>query len=386
LTHSYIPYGRQWIDDDDIKAVVDVLRSDWMTQGPKVKEFEERFAEYCGVKYAVAVTSGTAALHLACLAAGIGKGDELITSPITFAASSNCALYVGATPVFVDIDPETICLDNNKLKQYLSDRSKADKAKVVVPVHFAGLPCDIEAIHRTAFDNGLVVIEDACHALGAQYPSGERTGSCRYSDMTVFSFHPVKHIATGEGGMITTNSPELYEKLMMLRTHGITKNVRDTEMTGNDYYYEMQKLGFNYRMTDIQSALGISQLKKIDMFLEKRRAIADHYNKAFKEIEDHIILPPNSKEHAWHLYVIQLRQNNRDEVFTKLRERGIGVQVHYIPVYHHPYYRELGYTGNLCPDAEKYFRSTISLPLYPAMNSDDIERVADEVRKIVAHD
>ena len=382
-SRGYIPYGRQWIDDDDIKAVVDVLRSDWMTQGPRVKEFEDRFAEYCGVKYAVAVTSGTAALHVACLAAGIGKGDELITTPITFAASSNCALYVGATPVFVDIDPETICLDNNKLKQYLSDRSKADKAKVVVPVHFAGLPCDMEAIHNTAVDNGLIVIEDACHALGAQYPSGERTGSCKYSDMTVFSFHPVKHIATGEGGMITTNSPELYEKLMMLRTHGITRNVLDTEMAGNDYYYEMQMLGFNYRMTDIQAALGISQLKKLDFFLERRRDIASCYNEAFNDLDDYINLPPdNNGKHAWHIYVIRLKTGSRDRVFRKLREDGIGVQVHYIPVHFHPYYRNrFAFKEGDYPVAERYYAECLTLPVYPAMTDNDIKRVVAAVRE-----
>ena len=378
---GYIPYGRQSIDEDDIKAVTDVLRSDWMTQGPKIKEFEDRFAEYCGVKYAVSVTSGTAALHLACLAADIGKGDKLITSPITFAASSNCALYVGASPVFVDIDPETICLDVHKLKEYLAG-GDADSARVVVPVHFAGLPCDMKAINKIAVDNGLIVIEDACHALGATYPSGERTGSCRYSDMTVFSFHPVKHIATGEGGMITTNNPELYEKLMMLRTHGITKNVQNTEMEGNDYYYEMQMLGFNYRMTDIQAALGISQLQKIDRFIEKRKAIADQYNKAFKELEDHIVLPSYSKDHAWHLYVIQLRQNNRDEVFSKLRERGIGVQVHYIPVHFHPYYRNrFAFKEGDYPAAEKYYAECLTLPVYPGMTDNDIKKVVAAVRE-----
>ena len=399
--HKAIPYGRQWIDDDDIQAVVDVLKSDWLTQGPKIKEFEEKFSEYCGAKYAVAVSSGTAALHLACLAAEIGHGDEVITSPITFAASANCALYVGAVPVFIDIDPETICLDAEKLEEYLFNKRSAlcsmppasTKPKAIIPVHFAGLPCDMDAISRTAKDNGLIVIEDACHALGGEYRScglrvascelgvGSReqnikttdrvkVGSCKYSDMTVFSFHPVKHITTGEGGMITTNDPELYEKLLMLRTHGITKKNRDNvQIDDRGYYYEMRKLGFNYRLTDIQCALGISQLKKLDVFLEKRRDIAVRYNNELKELEDHIILPAaNNGNHAWHLYVIQLKTANRDSVFRKLRECGIGVQVHYIPVYFHPYYKMIRYEKGLCPDAEKYFEMTITLPVYHSLS------------------
>jgi len=441
-----IPYARQWIDDDDIRAVVEVLRSDWLTQGPRVREFEQAFASYVGSKFAVAVTSGTAALHLACLAAGIGPGDEVITSPITFVATANCALYVGARPAFVDIDPTTFNLDPKKLQAYLEQcspftvdrlrtdnpachcearpptrlptrgtsgqvgeagRARAGRGKrttdnefyprAVIPVHFAGLPCDMPEISRVAKKFDLITIEDACHALGAEYPSGERVGSCVYSDVTVFSFHPVKHITTGEGGMITTNEEEIYRRLILLRTHGITRNADKftvhrslftvSQRTTNNgqqstpaWYYEMQDLGFNYRMTDLQSALGMSQLKKIDMFIRKRREIANYYNQAFKGLEDYITLPPGDNEkHAWHLYVIQLKRGNRDSVFKKLRENGIGVNVHYIPVYLQPYYQRLGYEKGICPHAEEYFARAITLPLYPAMKTSDMERVVEKV-------
>ncbi len=384
--HKTIPYGRQSIDQDDIRAVIEVLQSDWLTQGPKSGEFEEKFAEYCGSKYAVSVTSGTAALHLACLAAEIGKGDEVITSPITFAASSNCALYVGATPVFLDIDPDTICLDHRKLEDYLNRNpvtrhaSPVNKPKAIIPVHFAGHSCNMEAIHRSAKERDLLVIEDACHAHGARYASGERVGSCTYSDMTVFSFHPLKHITTGEGGMITTNSSEYYERLMTLRTHGITKNNLQSPGLHENYYYEMQLLGLNYRMNDIQSALGISQLSKLDMFLEKRKNIADYYSSALKAVDDHVILPPdNHGEHAWHIYVIQLKSGNRDFVFRQLRDSGIGVQVHYIPVYLFPYYRELGFKEGLCPNAEQYFHRARTLPIYPHLERNDQDRVIEEL-------
>ena len=419
-----IPYARQWIDEDDIQAVISVLRSDWLTQGPKVREFEEAFSHYVGSKYAVAINSGTAALHLACLAAGIGPGDEVITSPITFVATANCALYVGALPAFVDIDPMSHNLDPNKLEANLERRGvKTDnpaclalrsiagrgqrtidyelRPRAIIPVHFAGLPCDMPEIWRIARKFGLVTIEDACHALGAEYPSGERVGSCAYSDMTVFSFHPAKHITTGEGGMVTTNDEEIYNRLLLFRNHGITRDpdkfVDRPPFTATKYpksqipnpksnsfwYYEMQDLGFNYRMTDIQSALGISQLKKIDIFVEKRREIANYYNKAFKAFEDHITLPPDNENHAWHLYVIQLERGNRDWVFRSLRENGVGVNVHYIPVYLHPYYQGMGYKKGICPEAEKYSERAITLPLYPAMKRSDLELVVEMVCKVL---
>ncbi len=382
VCQEIIPYGKQWIDDDDIQAVLDVLRSDRLTQGPAIREFEERFSEYCGSKYAVAVSSGTAGLHLACIALEIGSGDKVITSPMTFAASANCALYVGAAPVFTDIDPDTVCIDPQKLNEYL-DNDPVAKTKAVIPVHFAGLPCDMETISEIAEKNRLKIIEDACHALGAVYPSGEKVGSCKYADMTVFSFHPVKHITTGEGGMITTNDPELYKKLLRLRSHGITKSPEDftsTELSQPaEYYHEMQELGFNYRITDIQCALGSSQLRKADTFLRKRAVIADFYNNTLKCLEDHLILPHNSSGHAWHLYVVRLKNVNRDIAFRRLKESGIGVQVHYIPVYFHPYYQEMGFKKGLCPAAEDYFEKAISLPLYPSMDRQDMERVVNEV-------
>ncbi len=391
--HHIIPYGRQCIDQEDIRAVIKVLQSDWLTQGPKSKEFEEKFAEYCGAKYAVSVTSGTAALHLACLAAEIGKGDEVITSPITFAASANCALYVGATPVFVDIDPDTICIDHEKFEEYLSKRNvnieslQGTKPRAVIPVHFAGLPCNMEPIYNSAKERGLVVIEDACHAHGARYVSGEIVGSCTYSDMTVFSFHPLKHITTGEGGMITTNSHEFYERLITLRSHGITKKNMKSGGFYEDYYYEMQMLGYNYRMNDIQAALGISQLNKLDSFLQKRRSIANYYQSAFDDLKDYIVMPAdNNGDHGWHIYVIQLIKGNRDNVFRALRDKGIWVQVHYIPLYSFPYYQMLGYRKGLCPHAEEYYSRTITLPIHPSMNRDDMDRVVEEVKNAVKAD
>ena len=440
-----IPYARQWIDEEDIQSVISVLRSDWLTQGPKVKEFEEAFCDYVGSKYAVAINSGTAALHLACLAAGIGPGDEVITSPITFVATANCAFYVGALPVFVDIDPMSFNLDPNKLEAHLEKRGATTdnpaclalrsiagrgqrtntvhrspftvqsrtknrtqqttfnelRARALIPVHFAGLPCNMPEIWRIARKFGLITIEDACHALGAEYPSGEKVGSCAYSDMTVFSFHPAKHITTGEGGMVTTNDRALYERLLLFRNHGITRNsgkfVNCSLLTAvkypksqipnpkshNSWYYEMQDLGFNYRMTDIQSALGISQLKKIHMFIEKRREITSYYNKVLKDVEDYITLPHDNKNHAWHLYVIQLKRGNRDRVFRRLRENGIGVNVHYIPVYLHPYYQGMGYKKGICPEAEEYFARAITLPLYPAMKRSDLKLVVEMVCKVL---
>ncbi len=386
--NNNIAYGRQSIDEDDIQAVVDVLRSDWLTQGPRSAEFEKRFAEYCGAQYAVSVTSGTAALHLSCLAAEISQGDEVLTSPITFAASANCALYVGATPVFIDIDPDTYCIDPEQIQDYLAQRKitqngGADtRPRAIVPVHFAGYPCDMEAIKKIADENRLLIIEDACHAHGARYVSGERVGCCNYSDMTVFSFHPLKNMTTAEGGMITTNDPELYERLMMLKTHGITKEKSRFDDNHEDYYYEMQVLGFNYRLNDLQCALGISQLAKLDRFLEKRKNIAKEYNTAFMEMEDSVILPPDSQgNHSWHLYVLQLRNGMRDQVFRHLREQGIGVQVHYIPVYLFPYYRMMGYSEGLCPQGEEYFQRAISLPMHTLLERPDRERIIGEFSK-----
>ena len=375
MPKKYIPYGKQWIDDEDIKAVVEVLKSDYLTTGPKIEEFEEKFAAYVGAKYAVAVSNGTAALHAACFAAGIGPGDEVITTPLTFAASANCVLYQGGKPVFADIDPETYNISVEEIKKKITNKTAA-----VIPVHFTGQPCDMEEIYEIARENNLIVIEDAAHALGATY-KGEKIGNCRFSDMTVFSFHPVKHITTGEGGMITTNDKELYEKLKLFRTHGITKEPdRYIRKTDESWYHEQQFLGYNYRMTDIQAALGISQLKKSDEFLKRRREIARIYNQKLAEIE-WIKLPyqETDRESSWHLYIIQVDEEklgkSRKDVFNHLRSKGIGVQVHYIPVYWHPYYQELGYEIGLCPEAESVYKKIISLPIFPGMTKEEIRRI-----------
>lgn len=376
----YIPYGRQCLDEDDINAVVETLRSDFLTTGPKVREFEKKVAEYVGAKYAAAVSNGTAALHLACMAAGIGKGDEVITTPITFVASANCAFYCGAVPVFADIDSRTYNINPDSIEEKITDRTKA-----IVAVHFTGQPCDMDKIHDIAKKHNLIVIEDAAHALGADY-KGRKIGSV--SDMTTFSFHPVKHITTGEGGMITTDSKELYDKLMLYRTHGITRNPEVMDHCDGDWYYQQTDLGYNYRITDVQCALGISQLKKLDRFVEKRRLLADRYNKAFSD-EDRIITPYQAEEcnNSYHLYVIQLRNADRKRVFDDLRKAGIGVNVHYIPVHTQPYYVNYYKENNIplpyCPNAVEYYKNAISLPLYPELTYEQQDYVIDTLKKIL---
>ena len=360
----YIPYGRQSIDEKDIKAVEEVLRSDYLTTGPKIEEFERKVAAYTGAKYAVAIANGTAALHAACYAAGIGEGDEVITTPITFAASSNCVLYCGGKPVFADIDEKTYNISPEDIERKITSATKA-----IIAVHFTGQPCEMEKIHNIARKHNLIVIEDAAHALGAQY-KGKMVGSI--SDMTTFSFHPVKHITTGEGGMILTNNDKLYQRLKLFRTHGITRD--DKLMTKNDgpWYYQQLDLGFNYRITDIQCALGISQMDKLPEFLNKRKNIAARYNEAFV-CNDNIQIPYQESgcDNAWHLYVIRIKNGKRKEVFEKLRKAGIGVNVHYIPVYQHPYYRNHGYKDIICPNAEEYYKECISLPLYPGLKDEE---------------
>lgn len=381
--NKIIPYGHQSLDKEDIKAVIKSLRFDFITQGPKIKEFEKALCDYTGARYAVAVSSGTAGLHISCLAAGIKRGDEVITSPITFAASANCAFYCGAKPVFADIDKGTINIDTQEIQKKITPRTKA-----LIPVHFAGYPCDLARIAEIAKKKKLMVIEDAAHALGATYRSS-KIGSCKYSDMAVFSFHPVKSITTGEGGAVLTNSRALFEKLLRLRNHGIE---RTQERFKNKFlsdlgpwYYEMQDLGFNYRITDFQCALGIAQMAKVDKFIRQRKKIAALYDKAFSKI-DGIILPPEEPlaSSARHLYFVRLRNSaKRKKVFEQLRESGIGVQVHYIPVYKHPYYKRLGYGNALCPNAEEYYRSAITLPLYPKMTAADIARVITISKRII---
>lgn len=373
---KFIPYGRHSIDEDDIKAVVDVLRSDFLTQGPKIQEFESALAEYCKAEYAVVFSSGTAALHAAYFSADIGPSDEIITSPITFVATANAALYLGAKPVFVDIEPDT-----GNINPELIERAITKKTKAIVPVHYAGHPVDLDPIHGVAKKHGLLVIEDACHALGASY-KGQKIGSL--SDMTVFSFHPVKHITTGEGGAVTTESKEFYDRLIMFREHGITRDKHKFRFEPyGDWYYEMHFLGYNYRMTDIQAALGVSQLKKLNSFIERRRTIAKKNNDAFRD-NPYFDTPPE-RDYAYssyHLYPIRLKEQYKDrkrEIFSGLRERGLGVQVHYIPIYRQPYYQNLGYKKGSCPDAESFYEREISIPIYPMMPDEAVSIVSGKI-------
>ncbi|MCT4585622.1 MAG: UDP-4-amino-4,6-dideoxy-N-acetyl-beta-L-altrosamine transaminase [Peptostreptococcaceae bacterium] len=378
---TYIPYGKQWIDDDDIDEVIKVLKSDYLTTGPKVLEFEKKVANYVGSKYAVAFSNGTAALHGACFAAGITKGDEVITSPLTFAASANCVLYMGGMPVFADINIQNYNIDINDIKKRITNKTKA-----IIPVDFTGQSVDMDEVMKIANENNLIVIEDAAHALGSEY-KGKKIG--QKAHMTEFSFHPVKHITTGEGGVITTNYKELYEKLMLFRTHGIT---RDKNLLNNkkkpSYYYEQIDLGYNYRMTDIQCALGISQMDKLDKFIEKRRDIVKFYNKAFANIKE--IITPFEEDYsksAYHLYIIRLELDklnaDRDEIYEALQAENIGVNVHYIPVYKHPYYKELGYKESDYKNTQEVYNSIITLPLYPKMSSENIDDVVNAVIKVI---
>lgn len=375
-----IPYSRQNIDEEDIKAVVEVLRSDWITQGPKIAEFEKKVAAYCGARYAVAVSSGTTALHLACLAAGIGAEDEVITSPITFVASANCVLYVGARPVFADIRPDTYCIDSGEVKKKVTASTKA-----IIPVDFAGHPCDMDEINSIAGERGLVVIEDAAHSLGAEY-KGRRVGTL--ADMTVFSFHPVKHITTGEGGMIVTDNKKYYEKMVLLRTHGITRDperLQNAELAQMPWYYEMQELGYNYRITDFQCGLGISQMDKLADFVRRRQAIAAAYDRAFRGVEE-IITPADleDRKSSYHLYPIQLKSMCRNKVFNAIREKGLGVNVHYIPVHLQPYYQNtFGYKDSDFPVSENYFTRCISLPVHQGMTDEDLHYVVNTVMSLL---
>lgn len=395
----YIPYGRQSIDDADIEAVVKVLKSDYLTTGPAVAAFEKKVADYVGAKYAVAVSNGTAALHVACLAAGIGEGDEVITTPITFAASANCVLYCGGTPVFADIDPDTYNISPEELESKIMPQTKA-----IIPVHYTGQPCDMDAILEIARKHDLLVIEDGAHALGASY-KGKKIGSI--ADMTCFSFHPVKPVTTGEGGMIVTDNEELYRKLVLYRSHGITRDkdmmqqyeeqlhqssdpalqeaadmLRGDVIDPGGWYYQQLELGYNYRITDISCALGASQMDKLDRFLERRRQIAKKYDEAFADIPQ--IKTPWQQEgcqSGWHLYMIQTMERSRREVFDGLRQAGIGVNVHYIPVYRHPYYQRNGYAGVHCLNAEAFYERAISLPIFPGLTGQQQDYVIEHVIK-----
>jgi perosamine synthetase len=379
---TYLPYGRQSIEESDVDAVVEVLRSDWLTTGPKVAEFEEAFAARVGAAHAVSFSSGTAALHAAAFAAELKSGDEAITTPLTFAATANCVLYQGATPVFADVSSDTLNLDPEQAEKKISVKTRA-----IIPVDYAGHPADLSAIIEIAQRNDLIVIEDACHALGAEF-DGKRVGSI--ADMTVFSFHPVKHITTGEGGMVVTNDAQFAETLLRFRNHGISSDARQRQSAGQ-WHYEMVLLGFNYRLPDIVCALGLQQLKRLDANLARRRTIAARYTSAFSEMRG--VIPPAVRggvNPAWHLYPIRLELEKltagRAEIFRALRAENIGVNVHYIPVHYHPYYRErFGSRAGEFPVAEDAYERLVSLPMFHSMTNDDVDDVICAVRKVLGY-
>lgn len=384
-----IPYGRQDISEEDVAAVAAVLRSDWLTQGPAVPEFERAVARFCGARHAVAVNSGTSALHLACLALGLKPGDSLWTSPITFVASANCARYCGADVDFVDIDPQTGNMSVAELAEKLARAAVSGRLpKIVVPVHFAGLPCEMDEIHALSQRYGFKVIEDASHASGARY-RGEPVGNCRYSDITVFSFHPVKIITTGEGGMALTNDAGLAGTMALLRSHGITRDPAQMEQEPEGpWYYQQIMLGFNYRMTDIQAALGLSQLKRLEAILDRRAELAARYHRRLAAMP--LTLPaelPHARS-SWHLYSVRLQQDrigkSRREVFAAMRAADIGVNVHYIPVHLQPYYRRLGFRPGDFPAAERYYAEALSLPIHAALSDAEQDDVIKAVAEAIA--
>jgi UDP-4-amino-4,6-dideoxy-N-acetyl-beta-L-altrosamine transaminase len=383
-----IPYGHQNINQDDIDAVEKILRSDFLTQGPAVPAFENVIEKYCDVKYGIAVNSATSALHIACLALGVGPGDYVWTTPITFVASANCALYCGATIDFVDIDPLTYNLSIERLSEKLSDAKKSGRLpKVVIPVHLSGQSCSMEGIFKLSQQYGFRVIEDASHAIGGRYQN-QPIGNCRYSDITVFSFHPVKIITTGEGGMAVTNSPVFAKKMRLLRSHGITKDEGDMEnVPDGPWYYEQIQLGFNYRMTDIQAALGVSQMARVDAYVAQRHKIAARYDRLLVGLP--LQAPARDQDYsALHLYVIRLKLDligrTHHDVFVALREQGVGVNLHYIPIHTQPYYREMGFAPGDFPEAERYYCEAISLPIYPGLSDTDINKVVKALKTAIS--
>jgi UDP-4-amino-4,6-dideoxy-N-acetyl-beta-L-altrosamine transaminase len=383
-----IPYGRQSLDQADIDAVVEVLKSDWLTQGPTIERFEAAMAERCEAGFGVAVCNATAALHIACLAAGLGEGDWLWTSPNTFLASANCGRYCGADVNFVDIDPLTWNLDVNALEHKLESAEREGKLpKVLVAVAFSGQSCDMRVIAELSRRYGFVVIEDASHAVGASY-AGRPVGCGEYADMTVFSFHPVKIVTTGEGGLVLTNSPERAEHLRRLRSHGMTRDpVQMDAPSHGPWYYQQVELGFNYRITDMQAALGLSQLNKLDGFLTRRRQLVARYQALLADLPLTLPTPQPEAESAWHLYVVRLQterlQHSHRQIFEGLRAAGIGVNVHYIPVHLQPYYRDLGFAAGDFPQAEAYYAQAISLPLFPAMTDEQQDFVVAQLRRLL---
>lgn len=381
-----IPYGRQDISEEDIQAVVDVLKSDWLTQGPLVPKFEKAVASYCGAQYGVAVNSATSALHIACLALGVGKGDIVWTSPITFVASANCALYCGAEVDFVDIDNRTYNMSVQSLKLKLEKAKTENRLpKVVIPVHLSGQSCEMEAIHLLGKQYGFSIIEDASHSIGGKY-QGEHIGGCRYSDITVFSFHPVKIITTGEGGMAMSNDYLLVKKMTEFRSHGIVRYANEmNKLPDGPWYYQQINLGFNYRMTDIQAALGISQLKRIDTFIKKRHAIAAKYKKELTAPGIRLPWQHPDTFSALHLYIIRIEKEAAEfthlEMFERLRSAGILVNLHYIPVYQHPYYQKMGFDPGCFPEAESYYSEAISIPIFPELTEEQQNTVAEVINQ-----
>jgi UDP-4-amino-4,6-dideoxy-N-acetyl-beta-L-altrosamine transaminase len=385
-----IPYGRQHISNEDIEEVVRVLRSDFLTQGPVIPAFEEAVAKYCGALSGVAVSSATSALHLACLALDVGPGDVVWTTPVTFVATANCALYCGARIDFVDIDPKTYNISVNTLAEKLESASRIGQLpKVVIPVHLAGQSCDMVQIKALSERYGFKIIEDASHAIGSKY-RGESVGNCRYSDITVFSFHPVKIITTGEGGMAVTNDPLLANKLARLRSHGITRSPHEmTQVPDGPWYYEQINLGFNYRMTDIQAALGLSQLSRIDEFLDKRQVIAKNYDSLLSDTWLKKPWQHNDSRSAWHLYIVRIKKEEvkftQKDIFERLRNFGILVNLHYIPIYRHPYFSAMNFDRKNFPESEAFYSEAISIPIYPGLEESQQLEVVNRLRSPIGH-
>ncbi|HYJ62949.1 MAG TPA: UDP-4-amino-4,6-dideoxy-N-acetyl-beta-L-altrosamine transaminase [Parafilimonas sp.] len=380
-----IPYGKQYISEEDIAAVTETLKSDFLTQGPKINEFEEKFAQYIGVKYAVAVANGTAALHLSAMALNVNKNSKVITTPITFAASANCVRYCGGEIVFADIDSATALIDIEKIKELLA-ASPQGTYQGIIPVDLAGYPVNLEKLRALANEYGLWIIEDACHAPGGYFTDSkgiqQKCGNCVYTQLAMFSFHPVKHIACGEGGMITTNDEELYKKLISLRTHGITKDPELMHENHGGWYYEIQELGYNYRLSDINAALGVSQLKRADANLQKRKAISKKYDNAFANNTNiKLIQPAAGFSHAYHLYIIQVE--NRKGLYDYLKQNNIFAQVHYIPVTTLPYYKQVGYNTKCYPNANAYYEKCLSIPMYPTLKEEEQDFVISKILEFV---
>ena len=383
LREEFLPYGTQWLDDNEINEVVDSLKSSWITTGPKMTQFEEDFKKFKEAKYAIAVNSGTAALHISTSSIDINPGDEVITTPLTFVASANCVVYRGGTPVFADIKKDTYNIDPNEIKKKITSKTKA-----IIPVHFTGQPCDMDEILEIAEEHDLYVIEDAAHAIDAEY-KGRKIGTL--GDLTIFSFHPVKNITTAEGGMVTTNDDDFYEKLLMFRTHGISKDAEKRFGKSGGYYYDMQYLGYRYNLSELHAALGIHQLKKLKSFQKRRREIVEIYNKELQDF-DEIIIPykKDNVKHSWHLYIIQLEieklRVDRDYIFKALREENIGVNVHYIPVHYHSYYQnKFGLKKGILPNVEWLFPRILTIPLFPKMTNDDVYDVINALDKVITY-